>query len=227
MDAYSNNAVIYCRASSGSNPASGAQLRMAFLAYLGSSATNPTEVEFQYYRSVKTKSDSAQGDEVHIYTLKQANGGTWSYAVRKTYAPINVGANLAKTYSNGAITLNTAFPLPLPVENGGTGMTEVTRVDDVTKGTPHENFTLAHLYITKWGKLVMVQASLRMTTATTGSITILTLAEDLHPAWITGVQISTGDGFAGTMNTAGAIKTPGNFNPTTVALGIYAMYLLP
>ena len=227
MDAYSNNAVIYCRASSGSNPAAGAQLRMAFLAYLGTSATNPTEVEFQYYRSVKTKSDSAQGDEVYIYTLKPADGGTWSYAVRKTYSPINVGANLAKTYSNGAITLNTAFQLPLSVENGGTGMAEVTRVDDTTKGTPHENFTLSHLYITKWGKLVMVQASLRMTTATTGNITILTLAEDLRPAWVTGVQISTGDGFAGTLNAVGAIKTPSNFNPTTVALGIYAMYLLP
>ena len=45
INAYNSNAVVYCRASSNSNPASGSQTRMAFMAYVNN-ATTPTEVEF-------------------------------------------------------------------------------------------------------------------------------------------------------------------------------------
>ena len=57
ITAYTAKHVVYTRASSGSNPASGSQTRMAFMAYVNN-ATNPTKVEFQYYRSVSTHSAS-------------------------------------------------------------------------------------------------------------------------------------------------------------------------
>ena len=47
IDAYNANKVVYCRASSSANPASGSQTRLAFMAYVNN-ATTPTEVEFQY-----------------------------------------------------------------------------------------------------------------------------------------------------------------------------------
>lgn len=48
---------------------------MAFMAYVNNE-TNPTEVEFQYYRSVSSHSDSQQGDQTYVYKLTNANGGT-------------------------------------------------------------------------------------------------------------------------------------------------------
>ena len=51
INAYRNNVIVYCRASSNANPASGKQTRMAFMAYVND-ADNPTQVEFQYYRSM-------------------------------------------------------------------------------------------------------------------------------------------------------------------------------
>lgn len=73
LDAYSKNHIIYCRASSNSNPASGSQTRMAFLAYV-QAETNPTSFEFQYYRSVSSHSDSQQGDQVYVYKLDKNAG---------------------------------------------------------------------------------------------------------------------------------------------------------
>jgi len=59
INAYNKNALVYCRASSGTNPGTGTMSRMAFMAYVND-PTTPTEVEFQYYRSVATHSDSQQ-----------------------------------------------------------------------------------------------------------------------------------------------------------------------
>ena len=53
ITAYTKKHVVYCRASSQSNPATGSQTRLAFMAYVNN-ADSPTEVEFQYYRSVNT-----------------------------------------------------------------------------------------------------------------------------------------------------------------------------
>lgn len=109
MNAYTTNTVVYCRASSNSNPASGSQTRMAFLAYVNN-ATNPTEVEFQYYRSVSTHTDSQQGDQVYVYKLNSSNGGKWSVTVREAYTKIIAGTNLTSSYASsttsGKITLN-------------------------------------------------------------------------------------------------------------------------
>lgn len=108
LDAYTRNRLVYCRASSNANPATGNQTRLAFMAYV-SNPTNPTQVEFQYYRSVNSHTDAQQGDQVFVYTL--TSSGTWSVTVRDTFSKVNVDYGLSKTYSNGAITLGLDTPL--------------------------------------------------------------------------------------------------------------------
>ena len=103
--AYNANKVVYCRASSGSNPANGSQTRLAFMAYVNNAET-PTNVEFQYYRSVATHSDSQQGDQVYVYKLDKTAG--WTVTVREAYTKIAVGTGLAKAYSNGVLTISLA-----------------------------------------------------------------------------------------------------------------------
>lgn len=105
ITAYKANAIVYCRASSGSNPGSGSQTRMAFMAYVNN-ADNPTEVEFQYYRSVSSHSVTQQGDQVYVYKLTNANGGTWTVTVRESYTKIVAGTGLTSSYSSGTLTLN-------------------------------------------------------------------------------------------------------------------------
>lgn len=102
IDAYSSNKVVYCRASSNSNPASGSQTRLAFMAYVNNTTT-PTEVEFQYYRSVSTHTASQQGDQVYVYKLNKTNG--WSVTVREASVKVVAGTGLGGTYSNGTMTL--------------------------------------------------------------------------------------------------------------------------
>lgn len=125
--AYSTNTIVYCRASSNSDPASGSQTRMAFMAYVNN-AQNPTEVEFQYYRSVSSKSDSAQGDQVFIYKI--TNAGTWTVLTRNTYTRIKAGTNMTSSYSSGVLTLNsTASGGTTVVANpSGTASTNLTKL---------------------------------------------------------------------------------------------------
>jgi len=103
LAAYTANKVVYCRASSNSNPASGSQTRMAFMAYVNDAA-NPTNVEFQYYRSVQTHSDSQQGDQVFVYKLDKTAG--WTVTTRNTFTAIDAGTGLSKAYANGKLTLS-------------------------------------------------------------------------------------------------------------------------
>ena len=105
LEAYQNNEIVYCRASSSSNPATGNQTRMAFMAYVNQEAT-PTEFEFQYYRSVSTHSDSQQGDQVYVYKLNKTTG--WSVTVRQTFTKIVAGQGLTSTWSNGVLTIKLA-----------------------------------------------------------------------------------------------------------------------
>ena len=101
INAYNAGAIVYCRASSNSNPATGTQGRKAFMAYVNN-ATTPTEVEFQYVRSVNSKTDSQQGDQVFIYKLTNASGGTWTVTTRNMSAKINVSGPITKTFTTGA-----------------------------------------------------------------------------------------------------------------------------
>lgn len=103
INAYKNNIIVYCRASSNSNPASGAQNRMAFMTYVNDS-TNPTNVEFQYYRSVNAHSATQQGDQVYVYKLDKTAG--WTVTVRESYTKIIGGTNTTTSYNNGALTIN-------------------------------------------------------------------------------------------------------------------------
>lgn len=109
LAAYNAKRVVYCRASSNSNPASGSQTRLAFMAYVNN-ATNPTSVEFQYYRSVNGHSATQQGDQVYVYTLTSAN--KWTVTVRESYTKIVAGTNMSSSYSGGTLTLNFNGSIP-------------------------------------------------------------------------------------------------------------------
>ena len=107
LTAYTNHNVVYCRASSGSNPASGSQTRLAFMAYVNNEdPATITEVEFQYYRSVSTKSNTQQGDQTYVYKLNKTNG--WSVTTRENYTKIVAGTGLTSSYSNGVLTISLA-----------------------------------------------------------------------------------------------------------------------
>ena len=101
LAAYNAGSIVYCRASSNSNPATGSQTRKAFMAYVNN-ATSPTSVEFQYVRSNSSKTDSSQCDQVFVYTLTNASGGTWSVTSRNMAPKINVSGPITKTFTNGA-----------------------------------------------------------------------------------------------------------------------------
>ena len=121
INAYSSNKVVYCRASSNSNPASGSQTRLAFMAYV-SNETTPTNVEFQYYRSVSSHTASQQGDQVYVYKL--TNAGAWSVIVREASVKVAAGGDLTGSYSNGTFTVSGTMPtVPTSAGSATTGVT--------------------------------------------------------------------------------------------------------
>lgn len=108
INAYNAGSIVYCRASSNSDPGTGTQGRKAFMAYVNN-ATTPTEVEFQYVRSVSSKTDSQQGDQVFIYKLTSASGGTWTVTTRNMAPKIVAGTGMSSSFTtgaNGTITLD-------------------------------------------------------------------------------------------------------------------------
>ena len=109
LAAYTAKRVVYCRASSNSNPASGSQTRLAFMAYVNN-AENPTEVEFQYYRSVSSHTVSQQGDQVYVYKLNKTNG--WSVIVREASVKVAAGTDIDLNYKNGVATLSFSGTIP-------------------------------------------------------------------------------------------------------------------
>ena len=118
LAAYQAKKIIYCRASSNSDPSSGEQKRLAFLAYVNHDTT-PTEFEFQYYRSVATHTDAQQGDQVFVYKLNSSTG--WSVTAREAYTKIATGTGLSKSYSNGTLTISNsqaALPTVSASDNG-------------------------------------------------------------------------------------------------------------
>ena len=108
IDAYNSNTVVYCKASSNSNPWTGVQWRMAFMAFvnINSSTLLPTSVEFQYYRSVTTHTDAQQWDQVFIYKLESTNWWTRSVTTREAYTKIAAWTGLSSSYSNWTLTLS-------------------------------------------------------------------------------------------------------------------------
>ena len=107
--AYQGHKIVYCRASSNSNPATGTQGRKAFMAYVNN-AENPTEVEFQYVRSVSTKTSSQPVDQVFVYKLTSASGGTWTVQTRDMGPKLAQGTNTTVSYSGGTYTISASQP---------------------------------------------------------------------------------------------------------------------
>lgn len=112
IDAYRNNVIVYCRASSQSNPKNGSQTRMAFMAYVND-AVNPQNVEFQYYRSMNptNKSISQMSDQVFVYKLDSKNGGTWSVETREASLKsvvFDASSGLTGTFDKSTGTLTIA-----------------------------------------------------------------------------------------------------------------------
>lgn len=104
LDAYKKGWIIYTRASSNSNPASGSQNRMAFLAYVNNDTT-PTEFEFQYYRSLNSHTEANQSDQVFIYKLNKSNG--WSVTIRQATTKVIASTGLVYTFVAGNNPTNT------------------------------------------------------------------------------------------------------------------------
>ena len=116
IDAYQNNIIVYCRASSNTNPASGSQTRMAFMAYVNNE-TSPTEVEFQYYRSVSSKSATQLGDQVYVYKLTSNN--SWTVTVREaSVKEIVAGQGISVSYNSNKVTINSNLPAVSASDNG-------------------------------------------------------------------------------------------------------------
>lgn len=105
ITAYTSNSIVYCKASSNANPGTGDQSRLAFMAYVNN-PTTPTSVEFQYYRSVSSHSASQQTDQVFVYKLTNASGGTWTVETREAGTKIATGTGMSSSYNNGTITLS-------------------------------------------------------------------------------------------------------------------------
>ena len=127
IDVYTNKRVVYCRASSAANPATGSQTRLAFMAYVNN-ADNPTEVEFQYYRSVNGHSNNQQGDQVYVYKLNKSSG--WSVTVRECYTKVVAGTGLTGNWASGAITLSlNSNTVATTSANGLMSSTDKSRLD--------------------------------------------------------------------------------------------------
>lgn len=109
LTAYQAKQIVYCRASSNANPATGTQGRKAFMAYVDN-VDNPTNVEFQYVRSVSSKTASQPVDQVLIYKLTSANGGTWTVQTRNMAPKLAKGTNTTVSYSNGTYTISATQP---------------------------------------------------------------------------------------------------------------------
>lgn len=146
IEAYSAKKVVYCRASSNANPASGSQTRLAFMAYV-SNADNPTNVEFQYYRSVSSHTASQQGDQIYVYKLDKTAG--WTVTTREASVKIKIDTNnegIKTTYSSGTVSIGHAnsvtaqttqavYPIAYDAQghitSSGTAVTIPTQASDI------------------------------------------------------------------------------------------------
>jgi hypothetical protein len=142
--AYDNKAIVYCRASSNSDPGTGSQTRLAFMADVNNETT-PTEVEFQYYRSVSSHSDSQQGDQVYVYKLNKTNG--WSVTTRNAFTKVIAGTGLTSSFTTGtssSITLSfdTADASDIVYDNTASGLSSTSvqgAIDEVSSDINKSN----------------------------------------------------------------------------------------
>lgn len=141
ITAYNNHVIVYCRASSNSNPKTGSQTRMAFMAYVNNSET-PTEVEFQYYRSVSSHSATQMGDQVYVYKLTNKNA--WTVTVREaSVKQVNIsGSGLTASWSNNQVTLSntmTAADMPMSSSDSTTVSAAINALSTLPTVTSTDN----------------------------------------------------------------------------------------
>lgn len=169
ITAYNANKVVYCRASSNANPATGSQTRLAFMTYVNNAAS-PTSVEFQYYRSVSSHSVSQQGDQVFVYTLTSA--GAWSVTTREAMSKIAAGTNMSSSYSNGTLTLNCK----------GTVVTNVSGATPVITAEADTRYICGEVTSLSFTPCVSGICDVRFTSGST--VTVLTLPNTVKmPDW--------------------------------------------
>lgn len=148
--AYQAKQMVYCRASSNSNPGTGSQTRKAFMAYVNN-AENPTEVEFQYVRSVGSKTSSQPVDQVFVYKLTNASGGTWTVETRNMAAKVAAGTNVSVSYASGTYTISATQPtVPTKTSDltNDSGFVSVTSSNvDIGEGAVLAANTLYGVYI--------------------------------------------------------------------------------
>ena len=108
LEAYEAKRIVYCKASSATDPATGKQSRMAFLAYIQLKEDDYANeyAEFQYYRSVNPHTNTQQGDQVFCYGLNATNGGKWSVYTRQASSRVVAGTGLASAYAKDKLTLS-------------------------------------------------------------------------------------------------------------------------
>lgn len=130
--AYQGHKIVYCRVSSNADPSTGTQGRKAFMAYVNN-AENPTEVEFQYVRSVASKTASQPVDQVFVYKLTSANGGTWTVETRNMAPKLTAGTNATVSYSNGTYTVGATVPTKTSdlTNDGATGTSVYIEESDI------------------------------------------------------------------------------------------------
>ena len=159
LTAYNKNKVVYCRASSNSDPSSGSQTRLAFMAYVNN-ATSPTSVEFQYYRSVSSHSDSQQGDQVFVYKITSA--GTWTVTTRNNFTKIVAGGDLSSSYASGTLTISADIPtVPTNVSDFTNDAGYLTSHQDISAKVEAQDITdtintiFGNLSVTTWDDITL------------------------------------------------------------------------
>ena len=133
LNAFYSNSIVYCKASSNSNPGEGKQDRMAFMAFLNiNNASVLTSVEFQYYRSMQAHDIDDQGDQMYIYKLDKDNN--WTVTVRNNYTKIVAGTNMSSSYEDGVLTLNST--------GGGGGGSTVAITPSLSSGVKVADYSI-------------------------------------------------------------------------------------
>ena len=207
--AYNNNVIVYCRASSNSNPASGSQTRMAFMAYVNN-ATTPTEVEFQYYRSMSAHSATAMGDQVFVYKLTKTGG--WSVTTRDAsikQIKADTGTALGVSWSSNVVTLtNTMTAANMPMSSSD-ATTVSSAINDNSQAIATLNSNFVNLYgnlatgisYQKYGKIVIIYFNGNTVAGSSGWTDLLTLPGNLgqsrytvHVKAMSGQDVRIGSG---------------------------------
>lgn len=158
IDAYNENRVVYCRASTDADPSVGDKTRLAPLIY-ADSESSPTSAQFHFHRSFAAHTDAQQGDQIIVYTLDSANGGTWSVATREAGTRVAAGTNMTSWYNNGVLTLSSAQPAAVNLTSS------VTKASGVTINSGGSVFQI--------GKIVIINMDITTTASISAWGTIL------------------------------------------------------